>query len=362
MHASGQVASVRAEGGPPAERAAGALNAALPDDVAVVLAEEVEDGFSARFSARSRAYRYRLLRRRMRSPFEARRALWWPKPLDRDALDAAAALLPGTHDFTAFTPTETEHTLFERTVLAAAWEEHGDELHLTIEAVGFLRHMVRILVGSMLEGLRSGAVARGASPQRSRQDRPAVGALPGARALLAQHLNSRRRGRSRRYMVARSLARSRLPVIATGVLSALMIALYFLADAGTTAQTLCYEGVGVLALVACVGGILIHRPERPAYLWWLATGICFHLAGDAVLVVYHDVLATDRAVSVDRRPRVPGRVRLAHRRDDAARSTSRAARVERRPRWPDRPGRIGAALLVHARGAGDARDAGSHAS
>jgi tRNA pseudouridine38-40 synthase len=153
VHATGQVASLRAEGGPPAERAAGALNAALPEDVAVVLVEEAEDGFSARFSARSRAYRYRLLRRRVRSPFEARRALWWPKPLDRDALDAAAALLPGTHDFTAFTPTETEHTLFERTILAAAWEEHGDELQLTIEAASFLRHMVRILVGSMLEGL-----------------------------------------------------------------------------------------------------------------------------------------------------------------------------------------------------------------
>ena len=61
-------------------------------------------------------------------------------------------LLPGTHDFTAFTPTETEHTRFERTVLAAAWDEHGEELHFTIEAVSFLRHMVRILIGSMLEG------------------------------------------------------------------------------------------------------------------------------------------------------------------------------------------------------------------
>jgi tRNA pseudouridine38-40 synthase len=153
VHATGQVASVRAAGGPPPERAAKALNAVLPDDVAVLLAEAAEDGFSARFSARSRAYRYRILRRRVRSPFEARRALWWPKQLDRVALDAAAALLPGTHDFTAFTPTETEHTRFERTVLAAAWEDHGDELHLTIEAVSFLRHMVRILVGTMLEGL-----------------------------------------------------------------------------------------------------------------------------------------------------------------------------------------------------------------
>ncbi len=153
VHATGQVPSVRADVGPPPERAAAALNAVLPDDIAVVLAEAAEEGFDARFSARSRAYRYRLLRRGVRSPVHARRALWWPKPLDRAALDAAAALLPGTHDFTAFTPSETEHTLFERTVLAAAWEERGDELHFTIEAVSFIRHMVRILVGSMLEGL-----------------------------------------------------------------------------------------------------------------------------------------------------------------------------------------------------------------
>jgi tRNA pseudouridine38-40 synthase len=153
VHATGQVASVRAAGGPPAERAAKALNAVLPADIAVIVAEQAEDDFSARFSARSRAYSYRILRRRTRSPFEARRALWWSKPLDRAALDAAAALLPGTHDFTAFTPTETEHTLLERTVLAAAWEEDGDDLQFRIEAVSFLRHMVRILVGSMLEGL-----------------------------------------------------------------------------------------------------------------------------------------------------------------------------------------------------------------
>jgi tRNA pseudouridine38-40 synthase len=134
-------------------RSAKALNAALPEDIAVVAAEEAPSDFSARFSARSRAYRYRLLRRDVRSPFEASRALWWPKPIDRASLDRAAALLPGTHDFTAFTPTETNHTLFERTVLAAAWEDHDAELHFTIEAVSFVRHMCRILVGSMLEGL-----------------------------------------------------------------------------------------------------------------------------------------------------------------------------------------------------------------
>jgi signal transduction histidine kinase/ActR/RegA family two-component response regulator len=69
------------------------------------------------------------------------------------------------------------------------------------------------------------------------------------------------------------------------------MAVYFLAGVGSTAQTLSYEGIGVLALVACVTGILVHRPQRPAYLWWLVAGICFHLAGDAVLLVY-DLQAT----------------------------------------------------------------------
>jgi len=152
VHASAQVASLVAVGGPPLERAAEALNAALPADIAVLRAEPAPGGFSARFSARSRAYRYRILRRRVRSPFADRRALWWPRPLDLDRLEAAAALIPGRHEFTAFTPTEKQHRILTRTVLSAAWEEHGEELHFTIAAESFLRHMVRTLVGTMLEG------------------------------------------------------------------------------------------------------------------------------------------------------------------------------------------------------------------
>ncbi len=139
------------DGGPPPERVSRALNAQLPDDVAVVGAEEVEAGFSARYSARRRSYRYRILRRRERAPFEARRALWWPRPLDEQQLEAAAALLPGEHDFTAFTPAETQHTILRRTIRAAAWDRRGDELHFTVTADSFLRHMVRTLVGTMLE-------------------------------------------------------------------------------------------------------------------------------------------------------------------------------------------------------------------
>jgi len=161
VHATGQVASVDVGAGAPPERAADALNAELPPDVAVLHAERAEPDFHARFSARSRAYRYRILRRRARSPLAGRRALWWPRALDLDALHAAAALLPGEHDFTAFTPTETQHRVFTRTVLAAAWEERGDELHFTIAADAFLRHMVRTLVGTMLEGRDLGPLLEG---------------------------------------------------------------------------------------------------------------------------------------------------------------------------------------------------------
>ncbi len=151
VHATGQVASVEVEGGPPVESAAEALTAALPEDVAVLAAEEADAGFHARFSAQSRSYRYRVLAGRPRSPLEARRALWWTRPVDVDALTAAAALLSGEHDFRAFTPTETRHDAFVRDVRAAAWERDGDRLDFTITADSFLRHMVRTLVGTMLE-------------------------------------------------------------------------------------------------------------------------------------------------------------------------------------------------------------------
>jgi tRNA pseudouridine38-40 synthase len=151
VHATGQVASVDVDGGPPAEHAAEALNTALPDDVAAIAAEEAPAEFHARFSARSRSYRYRVLTRATRAPLEARRALSWLRTLDLDALTAAAALLPGEHDFRAFTPSDTQHESFSRNVLAASWVHEGDRLDFTVEADSFLRHMVRTLVGTMLE-------------------------------------------------------------------------------------------------------------------------------------------------------------------------------------------------------------------
>jgi len=149
VHARGQVAS---HPGEPASLRN--LNALLPWDVAVLASEAAPDGFDARRDARSRTYRYRVHTRNEPSPFEQKRALWWPRPLDRAALDACAAALIGTHDFTAFTPTDTDHVRFERDVFRAEWvEEPGDVLAFWIEADTFMRHMVRIIVGTMLEGM-----------------------------------------------------------------------------------------------------------------------------------------------------------------------------------------------------------------
>jgi tRNA pseudouridine38-40 synthase len=146
VHAWGQVASYPHEAVDP-----GRLNGLLPSDVVVLASEPMPRAFDARRDARSRTYCYRVLNRRARSAFLHDRALWWPRPLDRDALDACAAALCGHHDFTAFTPTETEHTSFRRTVLSAEWRAEGDVLEFWIEADTFLRHMNRVLMGTMLE-------------------------------------------------------------------------------------------------------------------------------------------------------------------------------------------------------------------
>jgi tRNA pseudouridine38-40 synthase len=153
VHALANVCSVEVGGGPPVERTAEALNTALPDDVAVVAAEEAAGDFHARFSARARSYRYRIWRPRMRSPFEAGRSWWYPRPIDRARLDEQAAALVGEHDFRAFTPTETQHDAFVRAIEAARWVDDGDVLAFEVSADSFLRHMVRALVGTMIDGI-----------------------------------------------------------------------------------------------------------------------------------------------------------------------------------------------------------------
>jgi tRNA pseudouridine38-40 synthase len=151
VHAKGQVAS---HAGDPAP--ADALNGVLPVDVRVLGSQPAPEGFDARVDARSRTYRYRVLARKPENPFERRRALHWRYSVDRGVLDACAAAIAGRHDFTAFTPTQTDHVRFERDVIRSEWrEEEGEVLAYWVEADTFMRHMVRILVGTML-GVASG--------------------------------------------------------------------------------------------------------------------------------------------------------------------------------------------------------------
>jgi tRNA pseudouridine38-40 synthase len=149
VHAWGQVASYAAEALDPVS-----LNAVLRPEIAVLESVPVGEGFDARRDAWSRTYCYRVLARRERAVFEHGRAWWWAPHLDRDALHACAATLAGRHDFTAFTPRQTHHHSFERAVLRAEWRESGDLLEFWIEADAFLRHMNRVLVGTMLEVAR----------------------------------------------------------------------------------------------------------------------------------------------------------------------------------------------------------------
>jgi tRNA pseudouridine38-40 synthase len=146
VHAWGQVASYEHEAVDPLR-----LNGLLDDDVAVLASQPAPAGFDARRDARSRTYCYRVLARRARGVFERGRALWWTGELEAQALAECATALVGRHDFTAFTPTETEHTRFEREVMRAEWRAERDLLEFWIEADTFLRHMNRVLVGTMLE-------------------------------------------------------------------------------------------------------------------------------------------------------------------------------------------------------------------
>ncbi len=146
VHAWGQVASYSG----PAVPLAG-LNALLPADVAALACSEAEPGFDARRDATSRAYCYRLLARPGRNALLRGQALHWPHRVDFEALERCAAAVVGSHDFTAFTPTETGHVRFSRDVYAAYWKRCDELVEFWIEADAFMRHMNRVLVGTMLE-------------------------------------------------------------------------------------------------------------------------------------------------------------------------------------------------------------------
>jgi tRNA pseudouridine38-40 synthase len=151
VHACGQVVSLATESAFPFDRLARALNSLLPADLAVREAAVVEPGFSARFSARERSYVYVLLNRRARSALTARYAAHVTEPLDLDAMRAAAAALTGEHDFRSFCGTPPQAGGTVRTVRQLTVSREGELVRVAIAADGFLHHMVRAIVGTLLE-------------------------------------------------------------------------------------------------------------------------------------------------------------------------------------------------------------------
>ena len=152
VHARGQVASFHLDRDSiDPGRLRRSANQLLPPAVAVIRVTLAPPGFDARRSAVSRSYVYQVLNRPYPSPFRGRYVNYFPGWLDKGLLDEAAALILGPHDFTAFTPTVTEHTNFRRDIRESEWSREKDLLVYRITASGFLRNMVRVLAGTMLE-------------------------------------------------------------------------------------------------------------------------------------------------------------------------------------------------------------------
>jgi len=159
VHALAQVANFLTISAIPLQAFHKGLNSLLPRDIEVLSATEAPPEFHARKSARSKTYEYRILNRETRSPLHRHYSWWIAAPLDLGAMAGAAAVLPGEHDFTAFRASGSENKNPVRRVLGASWqEEPGGWLTFTITATGFLRGMVRSLVGTMAE------VGRGKAP------------------------------------------------------------------------------------------------------------------------------------------------------------------------------------------------------
>jgi tRNA pseudouridine38-40 synthase len=151
VHALGQVASARVTCSHDTATLVRALNARLPADIRVLAVEDAGPAFHARFSARGKTYRYQIRNAPIVSPFER---LWvWhvPEPLSVAAMNAGAACLVGTHDFAAFRSTGTGVASTVRTIVRSAWRDDDGLLVYEVAGDGFLRHMVRAIVGTLVE-------------------------------------------------------------------------------------------------------------------------------------------------------------------------------------------------------------------
>ncbi len=151
VHALGQVATFALRHQIHPRKLTLALNAVMPDDIAVLEAAEVPPGFHARFSARSKTYRYTILNDRARRPLLRAQVFHFPQPLDVERMREAIRALVGTHDFRAFTKEAFRKPNCVRTIFEASVERHGALIEIEITGSGFLYNMVRIVAGTLID-------------------------------------------------------------------------------------------------------------------------------------------------------------------------------------------------------------------
>lgn len=187
VHAEGQVVAFDLAWRHSLDDLRNALNALLPRSIAVLEVAWAPEGFHPRFDALSRTYRYRVFNRPVRSPFEERFAWHVPEPLDVEQMERAAALLVGVHDFASFgQPTQGEATV--REVYRAHWERRGDLVLFEIEANGFLRGMVRSLVGTLVDVGRGRLLASEVERVLQARDRSAASPTAPPQGLFLVHV------------------------------------------------------------------------------------------------------------------------------------------------------------------------------
>jgi tRNA pseudouridine38-40 synthase len=151
VHARGQVANFISPRAIPLDAWGRAINRLLPEDIRVIRVSRAARNFNACHDAISKLYRYQIFTGPVLSPWEGRYHLHWPRPVDIEAMQTAARLILGEHDMHSFSASGTTVQRFEREVFLSEFKRRGHHLAFEIEATGFLQHMVRILVGTLLE-------------------------------------------------------------------------------------------------------------------------------------------------------------------------------------------------------------------
>ncbi|MDA3902716.1 MAG: tRNA pseudouridine(38-40) synthase TruA [Desulfuromusa sp.] len=163
VHARGMVCHLTTERDLPLSAWREGLNRFLPDDIAVRHAEDVDDQFHARFSARGKHYRYTILRDSIRSPLDCKTSWQVKKPLDLEKMQQVSQNFIGQHDFAAFRTSGCSADTTVREIFSIAFSEDGSLLHIDVCGSGFLRNMIRMMVGTLVQ------IGRGKRPENTIQ-------------------------------------------------------------------------------------------------------------------------------------------------------------------------------------------------